>query len=359
MLTKKVILIAAVVLMSVFITSCGGDDNSNSKSSAVKVNVQKVKVSEVPDIFEYSGNIEGLQRVKLSTKLMGTIVSFPYEAGAKIKKGEVLAKINSSDLLAKKQQVLANITQAEAGLTNMETNYNRVKSLYEKNSATKKEMEDIQMAYDMAKAQTNAAREMEKEINDVLSYAIIEAPFDGYIVNKFFQEGDITAPGHPIMIVENFSGFKVKASVSASDINRFKKNVKVKVKLDELNGKVFEGKVIEINPGAHPASRQYAIQVLINAGNQNLTGIKSGMYAKIILEDSKRNMITVNVEDLITRGQLQGVYTVSNNNEAMLRWLRLGKNINGEMEVLSGLSEGDMIILDKDIVTEGQKVEVI
>jgi multidrug efflux pump subunit AcrA (membrane-fusion protein) len=122
---------------------------------------------------------------------------------------------------------------------------------------------------------------------------------------------------------------------------------------------MLEGKVVEINPGAHPASRQFAIQVLIDTDDQDLDGVKSGMYAKIILEDSNRNMITVDKENLITRGQLKGVYTVSSNSEAMLRWLRLGKDINGKMEVLSGLSDGDMIIIDKDIVTEGQKVEVI
>jgi hypothetical protein len=83
------------------------------------------------------------------------------------------------------------------------------------------------------------------------------------------------------------------------------------------------------------------------------------MYAKIILEDSSRKMITVDEDNLITHGQLKGVYTISSNNEAMLRWLRLGKNINGKMEVLSGLSIGDMIIIDREKVTEGQKVEVI
>jgi multidrug efflux pump subunit AcrA (membrane-fusion protein) len=89
-------------------------------------------------VFEFSGNIEGVQRVKLSTKLMGTIVSFPYEAGSKSQKGRLIVKINSSDILAKKQQVLASISQAETALQNMEINYNRVKSLYEKKSATKK-----------------------------------------------------------------------------------------------------------------------------------------------------------------------------------------------------------------------------
>lgn len=358
MLFKKFSAISVVFALVITIVSCGSDE-SLEIAKTVKIKVEKVQLIEVPDIFEYSGNIEGLQRVKLSTKLMGTIVSFPFEAGAKVRKGEVIAKINSSDLIAKKQQVIANISQAETALQNMETNYNRVKSLYEKNSATKKEMEDIQMAYDMAKAQTNAAREMEKEIDDVLSYAEIKAPFDGYIVNKFFQEGDMAAPGHPIAIVENFNGFKVMSSISASDINRFKKGELVKVKLDELSGRIYIGEIIEINAGAHTSSRQYDIQVLIKPSEQNLSEIKSGMYAKIIMENSKRNMITVSDNNLIKRGQLMGVYTVSSNNEALLRWLRLGKNVNGRIEVLSGLSEGDMIIINKENVREGQKVEVI
>jgi RND family efflux transporter MFP subunit len=358
MLSKKIFLVITAIIVSFVLSSCGSDENSDTRET-VKVNVKKVESREVSDVFEFSGNIEGVQKVNLSTKLMGTIISFPYEAGSKIKKGDVIVKISSSDILAKKQQVMANISQAETVLQNMEINFNRVKSLYEKKSATKKEMEDIQMAYDMAKAQADASYEMKKEIEDVLSYANIKTPFDGYIVNKFFQEGDIAAPGHPIATVENFNSFKVKASVSAADINRFERGDIVKVKLDELNGKMLEGKVVEINPGAHLASRQFAVQVLIDATDQKLKGVKSGMYAKIILEDSSRKMITVDEDNLITHGQLKGVYTISSNNEAMLRWLRLGKNINGKMEVLSGLSIGDMIIIDREKVTEGQKVEVI
>jgi multidrug efflux pump subunit AcrA (membrane-fusion protein) len=162
MLSKKIILVITALFFAIVLSSCGSDEDRDTRE-AVKVNVKKVESSEVSDVFEFSGNIEGVQRVRLSTKLMGTIVSFPYEAGSKIKKGDVLVKINSSDILAKKQQVMANISQAETALQNMEINYNRVKSLYEKKSATKKEMEDIQMAYDMAKAQANAAREMKKK----------------------------------------------------------------------------------------------------------------------------------------------------------------------------------------------------
>ncbi len=345
-------------MISLSITACTADKQTHKMEQVTKVNAKKVEMKEVPDLFEFTGNVEGVQRVKLSTKLMGTITYFPFEAGAAIREGQVLAKINSTDLLAKRQQARANIAQAEAALTNMKVNYERVKSLYEKNSATGKEMEDIQMAYDMAVAQANAARQMENEINDVLSYAVIKAPFSGFIVNKFYEEGDLTAPGYPIMIVENFSAFKVKATVSASEINRFHKGDKVKVYIDELNGKTFSGALDEINPGANPGSRQYDVQVTINSDHQSIEGIKSGMYAKVILEDSKREMILIDKDNLIERGQLKGVYTVSSHNEALLRWLRLGEETENGFEVLSGLNKGDLVILNKNI-REGQKVEVM
>jgi RND family efflux transporter MFP subunit len=236
MKTMKTIFTSLILAgAAALVTSCG-DDSTKFLESKVKVEVRTVSFSTVNEKFNFSGSVKGVESVKLSTKLMGEITYLPFEAGSEINKGQVLVNIRSADLLAKKQQVVANLAQANAHLKNMEINYNRIKSLYEKNSATKKEMEDIQMGYDMAAAQVNAVKEMEAEINDVLSYAVIKAPFDGYIVNKFFEEGDLTAPGHPILIVENFDQFEVVVSVPASEVNRFQKGDAVKIMVDAVDG---------------------------------------------------------------------------------------------------------------------------
>ena len=357
MLKNKMFLVFLLFSL-LLIVACGEEETLKNSGEVAKVKVEKISSSDVPALVEYSGNVEGLQRVKLSTKLMGTITSLPFEAGAKIRRGQVLARINSADMHAKKQQVEAGIAQAEAALTNMQINYDRVKSLYKKKSATQKEMDDMQMAYDMTVAQVNQAKAAKAEINDVLGYSVIKAPFDGFIVNKFFEQGDISAPGHPIMIVENFDQFKVTASVSAADINRFNSGDLVKVVLDEIK-KSFEGKIIEVNPGAHPASRQYDIKIEIKKNSENSDLIKSGMYAKVVLEDKSQSTITINKEYLVKRGQLKGVFTVSNNNEALLRWLRLGKEVDGKYEVLSGLSLSDVVIVNPENVKEGQRLEVL
>lgn len=347
------------LIFTAFLISSCGEEKAEVNSTPIKVNAETVKKTDVAYQLEYPGTVEGESKVKLSTKLMGEITYFPFEAGTKVSKNQVLAKINSGDIDAKQQQVKANILQAEAAFKNVESNYNRVKSLYEKNSATKKEFEDIQLAYNMAKAQLSAVKEMKNEIENVLSYSEIRAPFDGYIVNKFFEEGDIAAPGHPLMIVESFKDFKVAATVPASDINLFSIGQEVSATVDAAQNKTYKGTVVEVNPGGNSFSKQFEIKVIIEKNQNETTSIKSGMYASIIFSNQTKPLITIDEKVLVKRGQLVGVYSVTHNNEALLRWLRLGKNINGKYEVLSGLSEGDIIITDKDKVKEGQKVEVI
>lgn len=356
---SKYITTILIALSLLVIVACGDDEANVDNKAKVKVSVVDVQYSETTEQLEFSGNVQGVESAKLSTKLMGTIVSFPFEVGNKVSKGQTIAKINSSDILAKKQQVQAGIAQAKAAHNNMSINFQRVKNLYEKGSATKKEMEDIQMAYDMAEAQLKAAQAMEDELTDVLNYSEIKSPFDGYIVNKFFDEGDLSAPGHPLMIVENFDAFKVVASISASEVNKIKKGDAVKVKLDELSGALLHGVISSVNQSAHPASRQYEVQILIEDENAKSNGLKSGMYAKIISDGSTNSTIILDESLIIKRGQLSGVLTVSQSGTALLRWIRLGNKIGNYYEVLSGLSVGDRVIKDVSNVQEGQRVEVI
>ncbi|MBI9072628.1 MAG: efflux RND transporter periplasmic adaptor subunit [Melioribacteraceae bacterium] len=358
MISKKYLKFFLLTLAGMFVAACGSEKTYESKGESVKVNVEKISTLEIPNQYEFSGNVEGSKQVKLSTKLMGEITYLPFETGAAVKKGEVLVKISSKDLKAKKNQVEANMVQAEAALKTTEVNYERLKDLFDKGSASKKEFEDIEMHYTMAKAQVNAVEAMEAELDDVLSYATVTAPFNGFITNKFFEVGDISAPGYPILMVEDLSTLEAVASVSASDINLFEKGMEVKVVLTDLNDLSVSAKVLEVNPSGHPASRQFGVRVELNK-EEISSKIKSGMFAKIILETASRKVIAVDESLIVTKGQLKGVYTVNRNNEASLRWLRLGKKYNDKFIVLAGLMAGETVIRDINKVSEGQLVEVV
>ncbi|HKI79449.1 MAG TPA: efflux RND transporter periplasmic adaptor subunit [Ignavibacteriaceae bacterium] len=352
------VLLSSLLLTFLFI-SCGSDENNDNLNKPIKVNVEKITLDAIPFQYEFPGNVVGSKQAKLSTKLMGEITYFPFEAGTKVSKGQLLAKIKSADINAKKQQTIANIAQAQDAFNNMKINYDRIKDLYEKGSASKKEYEDMTLAYNMAKQRLKSAEAMKNEIDDVLSYAEIRAPFDGYIVNKFFEQGDIATPGHPLMIIESFNNFKVIAQVSAEQINLLKKDAPVKVYIDAVSQNPFSGKISEINPGANPYSKQFEIQVVLDKGGPDYAKIKSGMYGKVTLGDQSKPIIAIDKNLLVKRGQLVGVFAVSKSNEATLRWIRTGKEMDGKIEVLSGVEAGDLLIIDKDKIKDGQKVGVL
>jgi len=349
-------LIFIISLIPFLAISCGKKESVVHSSKPVKARAFEAALTEIPQKYEFTGSIEGDKRIQLSTKIMGQITYMPFQEGAKVTKGETLIKIRSDDLEAKKSQVQANMSEAEAAFKNTEANYNRIKSLYESKSATRKEMDDSEMAYNMGKAKIEAIKEMEREVNDHLSYTQIASPINGYVVQKMSEEGNIAAPGMPILTIEGLSRLKVVTKVPESQVYLFKTGDQVKVIVDALSGKEFSGSVEQINPGGNPASRQFEVKILLDESKSML---KSGMYAKVILERGTRHVITVPEDWVIKRGQLEGLFTMNSNQEAMLRWVRTGKRFGNQVEILSGLSQGEQVLISMDSpIRDGQKVEV-
>ncbi len=360
MVNRKFLTLLFILTVAVaFMASCGndgGDTIGKRSGEPIKVMAHQATLMDAPQKFEFIGSIGGDKRINLSTKIMGQITYLPYDAGTKVSAGQTLLKIKNDDLEAKKSQVLANLTQAQAALTNVEGNYNRIKTLFENKTATQKEMDDIQMAYDMSKAQVQAVKEMEREVNDYISYSDIKSPIDGYIVQKMTEVGNIAAPGMPLLVVEAMDKLEVVAKVPESQVYLFSVGDEVKIIVDALGGQEFMGAVTQVNPGGNPAARQFSVRIKME---QTDSGIKSGMYAKVILEKGARKVITVPRDWLIRRGQLTGLFTLSQNQEAMLRWVRTGKSYGDQVELLSGLSAGETVLIaQSEPIIDGRKVEV-
>lgn len=330
------------------------------QSPALTVRTATVRTTPVPQEYSYPGTIEGEKKITLSTKVMGQIVSFPVEEGSAVKQGQLLAKIRSGDLEAKHSQVQASREEASAALKNIETNYNRIRELYERKSATQKELDDVTMAYDMAKAKMKAVDEMDKEVLDALGYATIVSPIPGSVVGKFLEEGDMANPGMPIVAVEDARTLEVSALVPESEVGLFTRGQRVVVRVDALGGqRSIAGTVAEVNPSGNPATRQFHIKVKL--APQANSAVKSGMYATVILAaPGTREAIAVPESLLVRRGSLDGLFTVAENHDALLRWVRTGQRLSGgRIEILSGLSDGDVIVAERDErLKDGEKVGV-
>ncbi|WP_299363602.1 efflux RND transporter periplasmic adaptor subunit [Winogradskyella sp.] len=341
--------------------ACGSNEEKTfvDDSPAVKVVVQNVKTDNNNPFLTVSGKIQASNSANLSTRMMGFVTKTHVKVGDKVSKGQLLISINNTDLQAKAAQINANITEATAVYKNTKKDYQRFQNLFAENSASQKELDDMMAQFEMAKARLEVAKQMKNEVNAQFSYANIRSPFSGVITNTFIEKGDMANPGVPLIAVETQGQFEVIATVPENEILRIKNNTEVDVLIKSID-KSVKGKVTEVSTSAKNTGGQYLVK--INLGKTD-TDIFSGMYAMVQFPventPATKNRVLIPTKALVNNGQLSGVYTVSQSNTAVLRWLRLGRVFGDNVEVLSGLSTNESYIVSSEAkLYNGAKVTI-
>ncbi|MHB1146186.1 MAG: efflux RND transporter periplasmic adaptor subunit [Lutibacter sp.] len=346
--------IAALILTA----SCGKDKvdlTDNTPVIAVKVSTPS---AENDTYLSASGKIEAVQNANLSTRMMGYVTETYVNVGDKVSKGQLLLRINSADISAQSAQVSASITEAKAAFKNAEKDYNRFKALYEQNSVSQKEMDDITANYEMAKARLEGANQMKNQVNAQLSYSNISAPFSGVVTGKFINKGDMANPGMPLISMETPGDFQVTALVPESEITKIKSGTAANVVVKSTN-QLLKGTVTEVSSSAKNTGGQYLVKVVLGKTDAKLL---SGMFTSVqfpVEKSTETNLILVPESALVKQGQLIGIYTIGNENVAILRWLRTGKIFGDNIEVLSGLAANEQFIVAAEgKLFNGAKVSV-
>lgn len=349
----------AVLSLSIVLTSCGGDQKEvvdTSKPIAVKVSA--VHANNNNPFITASGKIQAVNSAELSTRMMGFVNKIHVEVGDKVKKGQLLISIQSTDLQAKMAQANAGITEATAAFNNAKKDYNRFNSLFADNSASQKEVDDISTHFEMAKARLEAANQQKREVNSQFSYFNITAPFSGVVTNKFIKNGAMASPGMPLIAVESPGKFEVTALVPESEISQIKPSIQVDVIVKSLN-KTIKGKVSEVSTSAKNTGGQFLVKVALE---KTEAAILSGMYTTVqfpVEKNTESTLVLIPTDVIITHGQLSGIYTVSQSNTALLRWLRLGRTYGDTIEVLSGLNADESYIVSaKGKLYNGAKISI-
>ncbi|MFH6771353.1 efflux RND transporter periplasmic adaptor subunit [Gaetbulibacter aestuarii] len=344
----KKIYIPLTFSVALLLASCGSKNNeTTSDEAAVAVKVNQVTENQTTPLLSVSGKIQSTNSADLSTRMMGYVNKVYVNVGDSVKKGQMLISINSADLMAQKAQVDAAISQATVAFNNAEKDYKRFQNLFADNSASQKEMDDMTAHYEIAKAQLEAAKQKKNEVNAQLAYTNITAPFSGTITNKYIEAGDMANPGMPLISIEVPNDYEVIAMVPETEISQIEKGTPVDVLVKSIN-KAVKGKVEEVSTSAKNTGGQYLVKIALDKTD---APILSGMFTTVqfpVTRTSDSQMVVVPADAIIHDGQLTGIYTVSQSNTAILRWLRLGRTMGDQVEVLSGLSADETYIVSAD-----------
>ncbi|MBS5980580.1 MAG: efflux RND transporter periplasmic adaptor subunit [Dysgonomonas mossii] len=325
--------------------SCSSSDKLEDKDKTI-VKVEAYSPAQsTNEGFYLSGEVTAKQTANISTRMMGYVTKIYVKPGDKVASGQLLVSISSDDILAKKAQIQAMITEAEAAAKNAQRDYERFKTLRNQNSVSDKELENVALQNTSMNARVQMARQQMNEVNAMLSYTNIRAPFSGVVTQKMVDEGSIANPGMPILTIEQNGELQVIASIPENYIQYVKVGDVAKIELKSL-GLTIDGKVSELSPSAFRTGGQYSMKLAIDTKDKE--NIRPGMYVNILIPNKTSENITSKImldkSSIVYRDQLTGVYVIDDQSQVNLRWIRLGKTIGNQVEVLSGLSQNDEIV---------------
>lgn len=364
----RFVLIAA----GVFAAGCGGgNDTTSQKVEVVQgLHVQKMKLQNVADELEAPGSVIAVSTAQVAARTMGTVLQVAAREGDSVKRGQVLAQLDERELASRRNAAQAGAQGATAGVAQatkalaaaqaqadvMKKTYDRYSYLKEQKSVSPQEFDEITAKQQAAQANLEQAmaglRQAEagasqaeseaRAAQDVASYAWVVAPFDGRVIRRTVEPGSLVSPGIPLFIVEDTSRYQLEAMLPAEALTIVKQNTIARVELDALADKSLTCKVAEIEAAADPAS--HTLKARIDLPKE--AGVQSGMFGRAFFLRGEKRALKVPVAALVNRGQLRGIYVVDDGGLVHWRVVTLGKPLGNQVEVLSGLTDGDAVVLN-------------
>jgi RND family efflux transporter MFP subunit len=337
---------------------CHGEPAGQGPDDRPALSVRLVTITETTwmEPLEVTAGVLPVQRANPGTVLMGRVEQVAVQEGDRVTRGQTLARIQSRDVAARLAQAEAGVAAGRAMERNAKLMKDRMERLHSRDSASQKNLDDAVAGYDSAAANLRAAEQQVEAARIALSYADVTAPFDGIVVEKLIDVGSVAAPGMPLFVIEDVSRIKVEAQVPEAAALLLEIGDLVEV---EVQGERAQARLAELVPAADPHSRTFTVRaVLDNPGGR----MRSGVFARMRLPAQERPAIVVPRSSIVRRGPLTGVFVVRGEagaRRAQLRWVTLGREIDGQVEMLTGLRSGDELVLDPPgELEDGQRVEV-
>lgn len=321
---------------------CGPQPDTASEQTAgqtTRVTAAPAETRTVWDEEDVVGNVEAAQRAVLSAKVTGVIDTINVAPGARVSRGDVLATIDAREIKARLDQAVAAQEQAQK-------DFGRIERLLQSGSSTRQEFDATNTRLRTADAALVEARTM-------LQYTSITAPFDGVITRKLVEVGDLATPGKPLLEMENSSLLRFVAEVPEALVERVQMEAMLPVRVDAA-GSVLDARVSEIAPSASAGSRTFLVKLDLPADPK----LRAGQFGRLRLPVQERPAVMIPQSALVRRGQVESVFVI-NNGLARLRLVKSGRNLDGHVEILSGLSGNETVVTtDAALLSDGTPVEV-
>ena len=323
---------------------CGSQNNQAPATQQAPQEPQVALVSvvaaareNVPQTSLYSSTVQAKVVNNIAPQGAGRIQKLNVEVGDFVVKGQVLAEMDKVQL-----------EQAQLKLRNDETELERVRTLLSQGGISQADFDQLELAFNVSKS---SCRNIEEN-------TILRSPVSGVITARNYDRGDMFTMGQPIYTVQQITPVKILVGISETDYTRVKKGDTVSITADALPGKEFSGTVNRLYPTMDPATHTFNVEVTVPNTRREL---RPGMYARVTVNfGSTFNIVLPDTAVLKMQGAgTRSVFVVDPEGKAEMRVVTLGRHFDGKYEILSGLEEGEQVVVKgNSALKAGQAVQI-
>ena len=324
------------------LVSCGGGKGPAATvadpDAPVKVETAVAAFQDVPQQEVYSSTVQAYAINNVVPQSGNRIASIRAEVGDFVRAGQVLAEMDRVSL-----------NQTRLRLVNDSTELSRLRELYRQGGLSKSDFEAAELGYNVSKA----------SYENLLENTILRSPLNGVVTARNYDKGDMYAMTQPIFVVQQITPVKLIIGVSEKEYTRVHKGDEVRIEADALPGQTFTGKVNRLYPTIDPATHTFSVEVLVPNADRAL---RPGMYTRTTITFRVNHSIVV-PDAAVLKQQGSGqryVFVANADGTVSTRTVEPGVHFDSNYEILSGLQEGDRVVVKgQTSLKNGSTVEIL
>lgn len=338
MLLNKPRLFVALLPAFALLASCSHQAQDTAPPvRSIEIPLISITAQNVTEHTISSGSVTSDKRISIASRLSGYIGNIAVREGDSVQQGDALFRVDPVDVM----QV---VNQAKADLRDAGADLERYQSLLKENAVSKQQFDKVRLRFTLASSRLTQAENQ-------LQYAEVRAPVDGTVVKKLLNTGDLASPGATVLILENAQQLSVETHISERFIAAIHEGDEASVELASLPDPL-KAVIRQVVPAADPLTHQFLVKLSL----PQMPEVLPGMFTEVRFAIGSRRALLLPAAAVVQRHGLHGVYLADANNVLHYRLIRPGRMINGRIEVLAGLSDGDRIAAEiRPEMTSGMK----
>lgn len=286
-ISKVWIAMTVVVIIAVAAWALSGE----KEKEEINFKQEKVSLQTLQNSVTATGTIEAVTSVTVGTQVSGIVNKLYVDYNSQVKKGQVIAELDKTNLLSELNTAKANMASAQSQLNYQNANMKRYQTLYQKGLVSADDYENALLTYRQAKEQVATAKEQVQRAQTNLGYATITSPIDGTVISKSVEEGQTVAASFNtpelFTIAKDLTNMQVVADVDEADIGAVKEGDRVTFTVDAYPDDTFEGTVKQVRLQTTTTNNVVTYEVVISAQNADLK-LKPGLTANVTIYTQER-----------------------------------------------------------------------